>query len=641
MNKSLLSLCLSVCFLINCITLVQAQNQSSPKAYDPTVGEWINSTLMPSNQATNRSITTDTKNLVEDFSNDILAIEDIADWMYCVDISITETSGAALTNYVTLIEFNSQELIAQGKLNPDASDLRFTADQDATIDLKHYIDSGLNTPTTKVWVEVPSIPANGTTNIVMLYGNPAATNTATLDVFGAPKSAHNQVQPSSTNNIVSNSSRGFLFSVSQDIIVGQFGKMEPTGTPRYVTLWDVTTQSIIKQDVVDGPAGRTYTYKALDELIHLETGKNYILSLFQGQGDGYYFGVSSQSGDDVVYGGSMRYCNNCTENTYPTVVLNNYHYGVPDFYYYTRNAASSEPSVVLGDEKMCAGLPDGWFDDGGIGCANDNNVSEYDADSETFTLTSGDCSSAFPYTSDNMAFVYAELCGNGEIVAEVSNVTGNGFAGIMIRENDDVASRSFAFSTNGVDKLKKEVRINPGYPAFPQFIQSNDKFFVKIVRNGYFFQGFASVDGGQWIPYMSNAINMSGCLKVGLFVTNDTPNSSVSADFTNVFVSGVTDGLIGLSGSTIEAQSAAVIPSVSIFPNPASDQLNISLEAFNAPSAQVMITNNIGQNVVQLQLDEVDYNNYQLDMSSFSEGVYHLQIRSGNQEITKKFVIAR
>ena len=129
--------------------------------------------------------------------------------------------------------------------------------------------------------------------------------------------------------------------------------------------------------------------------------------------------------------------------------------------------------------------------------------------------------------------------------------------------------------------------------------------------------------------------------KVGLFVTNETAGSSVSADFTNVFVSGVTDDLIGLPGSTIEAQSAAVMPSVSIFPNPASDQLNISLEAFNAPSTQVMITNNIGQNVVQLQLDEVDYSNYQLDISSLTEGVYHLQIRSGNQEITKKFVIAR
>ena len=36
--------------------------------------------------------------------------------------------------------------------------------------------------------------------------------------------------------------------------------------------------------------------------------------------------------------GDMRYCNSCTENTFPTGFLSNYHYGYPDFQFRTKQA---------------------------------------------------------------------------------------------------------------------------------------------------------------------------------------------------------------------------------------------------------------------------------------------------------------
>ncbi|MEM7036659.1 MAG: T9SS type A sorting domain-containing protein, partial [Bacteroidota bacterium] len=157
------------------------------------------------------------------------------------------------------------------------------------------------------------------------------------------------VIPSSTNNVVSNSSRGFIFQPNVDIMVLHFGKREPTGTQRYVTLWDVASQTIIHQDSVTGGVG-VWNYKQLQEPIFLTQGTSYILTLFQGQGDGYYFGTSTQIGQHLTYGGSMRYCNNCTENTYPTQTLNNYHYGTPDFWYYLPNFASVAPTYTWGTE---------------------------------------------------------------------------------------------------------------------------------------------------------------------------------------------------------------------------------------------------------------------------------------------------
>src|SRR5690606_5122201 len=79
---------------------------------------------------------------------------------------------------------------------------------------------------------------------------------------------------------------------------------------------------------------------------------------------------SSQIATQLTYY-DMRYCNSCTQNTFPTNVLNNYHYGNPDFNFYTRNNVTPAPVVTSGgvgggnvtvvnqptDTLVCAGSP--------------------------------------------------------------------------------------------------------------------------------------------------------------------------------------------------------------------------------------------------------------------------------------------
>jgi len=178
----------------------------------------------------------------------------------------------------------------------------------------------------------------------MFFGNPAAVSASSISTFNGPNSSTDSVATGSSGG-VANSQRGFRFTPNASLLVTHFGKREPNGTTRYVTLFDFSSQAIIYQKQVSGPLGQ-YSYDTLGRPIWLNSGQQYVIELFQGAGDGYYFGTSSQIGTLITYG-DMKYCNACTQNTFPTSTLTNYHYGYPDFlYYYRDNVVTPEPTQV-------------------------------------------------------------------------------------------------------------------------------------------------------------------------------------------------------------------------------------------------------------------------------------------------------
>ena len=112
-------------------------------------------------------------------------------WDYRQAINITENSNNNLTEYQIMLRINTQELISQGKINNDCSDIRFTNDTDA---ISYYIDEGpgltCNQTDTLIWVQVPHIPANSSTIIYMYYGNSEATsesNITAVFTYSEPK----------------------------------------------------------------------------------------------------------------------------------------------------------------------------------------------------------------------------------------------------------------------------------------------------------------------------------------------------------------------------------------------------------------------------------------------------------------------
>lgn len=86
-------------------------------------------------------------------------------------ITITN-SGSLLTNHHTLLTIDTATLIGASKVQADCDDLRFYDTSDSL--LTYWIENGCNTSTTKIWVQVPSLP-NGDTIITMYYGDATAS----------------------------------------------------------------------------------------------------------------------------------------------------------------------------------------------------------------------------------------------------------------------------------------------------------------------------------------------------------------------------------------------------------------------------------------------------------------------------------
>ncbi len=100
----------------------------------------------------------------------------LSGWTYRRSITINNSSNSnTLTDYQVLITLDTQSLISAGKMRSDGGDIRFT-DSDGSTQLNYWIESGINTTSTRIWVKVPSIPASSTKTIYVYYGNPSATS---------------------------------------------------------------------------------------------------------------------------------------------------------------------------------------------------------------------------------------------------------------------------------------------------------------------------------------------------------------------------------------------------------------------------------------------------------------------------------
>ena len=95
-------------------------------------------------------------------------------WDYRRKVTITEQSGNDLTDYQVLVELNSTNFnFAHAQTNGE--DIRF-ADEEGNL-RDYWIEKwDAANEEAKVWVKVPSIPANSSVEIYMYYGNPSASS---------------------------------------------------------------------------------------------------------------------------------------------------------------------------------------------------------------------------------------------------------------------------------------------------------------------------------------------------------------------------------------------------------------------------------------------------------------------------------
>jgi len=118
-------------------------------------------------------------------SGDISAHANSFRFRYRIPIIIQENSGNNLTNYQVNLIIDTASLISAGKMRSDCGDIRFTyVYPDGTeVKIPYWIEPNTcNTNSTKIWVKVPYIPANGNVTIYMYYGNPNALSESDADL---------------------------------------------------------------------------------------------------------------------------------------------------------------------------------------------------------------------------------------------------------------------------------------------------------------------------------------------------------------------------------------------------------------------------------------------------------------------------
>ncbi len=105
----------------------------------------------------------------------------LSGWKYVKEVTIDNSAvSTSATNIQELITIDTQTPISAGKMDAFGNDIRFV-DSNCNTPLCYWIESGINTANTKVWVMLPSLAANSVKTFFMFYGNtsaPASSNFA-------------------------------------------------------------------------------------------------------------------------------------------------------------------------------------------------------------------------------------------------------------------------------------------------------------------------------------------------------------------------------------------------------------------------------------------------------------------------------
>jgi regulation of enolase protein 1 (concanavalin A-like superfamily) len=304
---------------------------------------------------------------------------------------------------------------------------------------------------------------------------------------------------------------------------------------------------------------------------------------------------------------------------------------------------NGNPATCNGNITV-TGMPCGWSQNpNGVNCANGNDI-KYDTGTGVWTATSTNCFYGPPFTSDAAAFAQRTLCGDGSITAQVTSISGTalGWAGVMMRENNDAGAKKAQLTTNLSNFSRREFRTTTNGSAFPQQFPSQNRYWLRLVRAGNQFSMYVSPNGFAWYFAGAQNVPMNSCIQVGLVATNYQQNSTVTATFANVSFTGSN---VPMGGGIAEATPAAWIEaphSFEVYPNPTSGELNLELTQYAGRAVRLEVYNLTGQLLRFTEIDEVQTTLERLDLSGFSNGMYLIRVKSdGLPDATQRVAVTR
>jgi hypothetical protein len=155
----------------------------------------------------------------------------------------------------------------------------------------------------------------------------------------------------STNNFFSGNARGWQFTAGvSDLTVSQLGIAAASGGAYTLSLWDVSTQSVLAQTTLSNANAGAWNWANLSSSVALNAGASYmVMGIGNDSNQSYYFGnglASSWYPSGAINYTSMKYCNSCTANTFPLSSLSGFQYGLVDIGYTVGASDVPEPSSI-------------------------------------------------------------------------------------------------------------------------------------------------------------------------------------------------------------------------------------------------------------------------------------------------------
>src|SRR5581483_1887063 len=144
-------------------------------------------------------------------------------------------------------------------------------------------------------------------------------------------------------------------------------------------------------------------------------------------------------------------------------------------------------------------------------------------------------------TADEFQFVSTPLVGDGSITARVVSQTNTSTwakAGVMIRETLAVGSTYAAVEvtpSQGVSMQDRTLTNSNAISTLGPFTKA--PYWVRVVRAGTSFSGYASADGVTWTLISSTTISMASQVFMGMAVCSHNNGAISTAVFDNVTVS--------------------------------------------------------------------------------------------------------
>ena len=291
------------------------------------------------------------------------------------------------------------------------------------------------------------------------------------------------------------------------------------------------------------------------------------------------------------------------------------------------------------DESLgCVSLPNPWSnrDIGNVGASG--SVC-YENGSFTVEASGSDIWN----NADEFHFVYQELRGNGEIIAELRGLEDTNDwakAGLMMRDNlnansrfaqmvispnpDNIGGAGYTFQIRGYNgtNTSDSRRVPGGIPHY-----------LRLVRSGDYFIGYVSDRNGDWDAVAYSSIPMGQTIYVGLATTSHNDGVLTTASYGDVSINGVTsrasvsvdNGIyIDNKESSLSTNALNIADfNVTMYPNPTQSDVNIRINDPSINLEQILVYDIRGRLTKEFKAENVQINNeYKLPLENLQSGIY-------------------